>query len=288
MSGKARVIGFLLATLASPVALAQASFTNGQVLWNANGCEGCHDFLGAAGLQAVRDQIAQRPTPVSGLNFQKSLDALNAALTGTDLGGEDSSVMQGLFPAGTFSAAQLADLAAYIANMPTPAPTLSHSPFPGPVFPPTVIGATASQTVTVTNAGSAPLVFAINGAAAIATGPYSADYSVTGAQCQGMTLQPGTGSCTVTVQFRPLAGPDVARTASLALVTTAPATPTLVTLFGSVPAPAATAPPATPPAGAQPPTNSANAPSSGGGALPWQLVGLLLMAFIPGVRRRAR
>lgn len=289
MLGKARVIGFALAMLTSPMALAQ-SYTNGQTLFTDNACGSCHDFLGAMGLQAIRDQVAQRTTPVPGLNYSKSLMALNAALLGTDLD-NDLTGMDAQFPAGTFSAAQIADLATYIANMPNPAPTLTHLPFPVLVFAPTAVGATASQTVTVTNSGTAPLVFATNGAATIASGPFSADFSVSTAQassfCQGMTLQTN-GSCTVAVQFSPQAGSAFARSALLALVTTTTPNTTLVSMLGNLPgAPSpVTPPPATPPVGAQPPTNSANAPSSGGGALPWQVVGLLLLSLIPGIRRR--
>ena len=106
-----------------------------------------------------------------------------------------------------FSDAERADLATYIANLPNPTPILTHVPFPGPVFPPTSVGASVTQTVTVTNSGTAPLIFATNGAATIASGPFSADFTVSASQaasfCQGVTLQPNAGSCTVAVQFRP-------------------------------------------------------------------------------------
>jgi len=144
-------------------------------------------------------------------------------------------------------------------------------------------------TVTVTNSGTAPLIFATNGAAAIASGPFSADFVVSASQaasfCQGVTLQPNAGSCTVAVQFSPQAGAAFARSASLALVTTTAPNTTLVSMVGSLPgAPPASAPPGTPPA-TQPPTGSANSPSSGGGALPWQIAGLLLLAPISPRRR---
>lgn len=268
MLGKARVIGVALATLTSPLALAQGSFTNGQTLWD-NSCVGCHD------LQSRRDQITQRP-PI-GLTYPKSLDALTAALTGTDLDGQVTGMG---FLAPMLNTAQRADLATYIANMPDPAPILSHSPFPGPIFPPTAVGVTATETVTVTNIGTAPLIFATNGAATIATGAFSADFSVSTSQgasfCQGMTLQPNSGSCTVMVQFSPQPGSATARNASLALLTTT--STTLVSMLGDLPS---ATPPVTPA-----PINSANAPSGGGGALPWQAMGLLLLALIPRLRRR--
>jgi hypothetical protein len=59
-------------------------------------------------------------------------------------------------------------------------------------------------------------------------------------------------------------------------VTTTTPNTTLVSMVGSLPgAPPASAPPGTPPA-TQPPTGSANSPSSGGGALPWQIAGPLI------------
>ncbi len=285
MLGKARVIGFALAMLASPVALAQGSFTNGQTLFTDNACGDCHEFLGSVGLQAIRDQIAQRTTPQPGLNYTKSLMALTAALGGTDLD-NDATGMDAMF---MFTDAQRLDLATYIANLPNPTPIVSYSPAVGAVFSATAVGATSTQTVTVTNTGNAALVFATNGAATIATGPFFADFSVSTSQassfCQSVTLQPGVGSCTIMVQFSPQPGAATARQASLALVTTAPATPTLVSILGNLPgAPPPVTPPGAPPAGTPPPTNSANSPS-GGGALPWQALGLLL-ALIPAIRRR--
>jgi hypothetical protein len=282
MLNKVRVLGFALAMLTSPLVLAQ-SFNAGATLFANNGCDGCHDYLGATGLQAIRDQIAQRTTPVPGLNYSKSLMALTAALAGTDLD-NDLTGMDALF---MFTDAERADLATYIANLPNPTPILTHTPFPGPVFPPTAVGASVTQTVTVTNSGTAPLTFATNGAATIASGPFSADFVVSASQaasfCQGVTLQPNAGSCTVAVQFSPQAGASFSRSASLALVTTT--NTTLVSLAGSLPgAPPPGTPTGTPPA-TQPPTGSANSPSSGGGALPWQIAGLLLLALIP--RRRA-
>jgi Cytochrome c len=283
MLSKVKIIGFVLATLTSPLVLAQ-SFNAGATLFANNGCDGCHDYLGATGLQAIRDQIAQR-TPPPGLNYSKSLMALTAALAGTDLD-NDLTGMDALF---MFTDAERADLATYIANLPNPTPILTHVPFPGLAFPPTAVGASVTQTVTVTNSGTAPLTFATNGAATIASGPFSADFVVSASQaasfCQGVTLQPNAGSCTVAVQFSPQAGASFTRSASLALVTTTAPNTTLVSMSGSLPgAPAAGTPTGTPPA-TQPPTGSANSPSSGGGALPWQILGLLLLALIP--RRRS-
>lgn len=302
MQGKVKVLGLMLAMLfASPVAYAQGNFASGQMIWNDenNGCENCHDDgQGNGGVVAVRNQIRQRPLPVAGLTYQKSLNALNMALAGMDPDGNPTG-MDGLFPAPFFSAAQLADLAQYISNMPNPAPLVSYLPAIGPVFPATAVGASSTQVLTVSNTGTAPLIFANNGAASIATGPFSSDFTVNPSQaptfCQGKTLEPNVGSCTVSVLFSPQAGSATARNAQLTLTTTAPSTPTSVSMFGNLPVQAATTPPVTtpppaagtPPGGTTAPGNSANAPSDGGGgALPWQAAGLLLLALLAGMRRK--
>ncbi|MEP6609555.1 MAG: hypothetical protein ABJA83_12860 [Burkholderiaceae bacterium] len=284
MLSKAKIVGFALAVLTAPVAQGQAVYLDGETLFNNSACGDCHESPGAEGLQAIRNQIAQRLQPAPGLNYTKSLAALKAALDGVDLDTEATG-MDGLFPVGTFSDAMLANLAVYIANMPTPAPTLTYLPFPGPIFPPTAVGATSVQTITVTNTGTLPLVFAINGAAQIAAGQHADDYSVTAAQCQATTLQSGVGSCTVNIQFRPVAGTDVGRAASLSLQSTTSAAPAQIPLFGTL---QASAPASTPPTGTAPaPSTSANAPS--GGALPWQMIGVLLIALLPPrVRRSVR
>ena len=48
MLSKVRVIGFALAMLTSPLVFAQ-SFTAGATLFANNGCDGCHEYLGARG-----------------------------------------------------------------------------------------------------------------------------------------------------------------------------------------------------------------------------------------------
>jgi mono/diheme cytochrome c family protein len=136
MLSKVRAIGFALAMLTSPLVFAQ-NFNAGATLFANNGCDGCHEYLGATGRDAIRDQIAQRTTPVPGLNYSKSLMALTAALAGTDLDNDATGMDLLLF---MFTDAERADLATYIANLPNPTPILTHLPFPGPVFPPTAVG----------------------------------------------------------------------------------------------------------------------------------------------------
>ncbi len=249
-------------------AQAQDSGT-GLSLWNSNGCSGCHT------LALVQGRITARaPT---GLTFQKSLDALNAALTGTTLNGTVTG-MQGF--AAALTTQNRADLAAYIAGLPALAPQVTYAPTGGPQFPATAIGSTSSQTVTITNSGTAALVFATNNAVTIATGGDAADFRVTSSTCPGVTLQAGSGNCTINVTFQPLAGTATTRTASIGLSHNANGGSSLVPMLGIVAgAPSGTTPP---------PTGAANPPSSGGGgSLAWQWLGLLLLLTL-GTTRQAR
>ena len=196
------------------------------------------------------------------MSFAKALEALNAALTGTSLGNRITG-MNGLF---MLTTNQLGDLAAYIAALAGPAPSLQYSPLSGPIFPATAVGATASSTVTISNVGTADLVFVTNSAVTIATGGDAADFRVTASTCPGVTLPPYTGNCTVNVTFTPAAGSSLTRTASIGLTTTNGTT--LVPLAGSV---MAAAPPSA--------DSAANAPSSGGGGS----VGLVCVAALLGL-----
>jgi cytochrome c553 len=239
----------------------------GEALWNANGCSGCHT------LSKARTDITNRAP--AGMSFSKALAALNAALNGADLDGNVTGMAQ--FAPG-LTTANRNDLAAYIAGLSAPAPVISFAPAGGAIFPATAIGASASATVTVTNTGTAPLTFVTNNAVTVATGGDAADFRVTASSCPGVTLQPGSGNCTVNVAFTPTAGTALTRTASIGLSTTT--LTRLVPLQGTVMAGAA---PATPPAGggsaANPPTGG-----GGGGALDAAL-GVLALALL--ARRRA-
>jgi mono/diheme cytochrome c family protein len=251
---------WLLAVVAAS-AQSTGNSGNGQILFDNNACASCHT------LAAQRAQIANRAPNVGTLNFDKSLAALNAALSGTDLDGIATG-MNVQF--GSLTMQQRADIAAYIAGLPAPAPIVTYSPAGGPVFPATAVGSTSSATVTITNSGTADLVFVTNNAVTIATGGNDADFRVTASTCPGVTLQPNSGNCTINVTFQPLAGPAPTRTASLGLTTTTGVS--LVPMTGTV----AASPP--------PPPGAANPPSSGGGgALP--MLGLLLIAASAALRR---
>lgn len=239
---------------------------NGQILFNNNGCAGCHS------LAAQRAQITNRAPNAGTLTYDKSLAALNAALSGTDLDGV-STGMNVAF--GTLTTQQRADIAAYIAGLPAPAPIVTYAPAGGPVFPATAVGAMSSATVTITNTGTADLVFVTNNAVTIASGGDAADFRVTSSTCPGATVQPNTGSCAINVTFQPLAGASLTRTASLGL--TAVSGVSLVPMTGVVSS--STSPPPAPPGAANPPS------SGGGGAL--SLLGVVLLAMTAYVRRRA-
>jgi hypothetical protein len=232
-------------------------------------CSSCHSTTEAAAansLTIIRDHITARSTPAGAagtMSFAKTLEALDRALTGTTLSGAVTG-MNGFF---MLTTTQRGDLAAYIAGIAGPAPVLRYSPASGPIFPATAVGATASSTATITNAGTADLVFATNNAVTIASGGDAADFRVTSSSCPGTTLRPNSGNCTINVTFQPSAGASLTRTASIGL-TTASGT-SLVPLAGSVvagsPAPAAG-------------DSAANPPEAGGGGtLDWlAAVGLLL------------
>ncbi len=270
----ARILGAVLLVTADAPSMAQTTgdSTVGQQLFTTTlspPCEGCHSTTNSAAansLTSIRNSITNRATPAGAagtMSFGKALEALNAALNGTTLGGAVTG-MNLLFPA--LTATQRGDLAAYIAGLAGPAPSLQYSPLSGPIFPATAVGATASSTVTISNVGTADLVFVTNSAVTIATGGDAADFRVTASTCPGVTLPPYTGNCTVNVTFTPAAGSSLTRTASIGLTTTNGTT--LVPLAGSV---MAAAPPSA--------DSAANAPSSGGGGS----VGLVCMVALLGL-----
>jgi mono/diheme cytochrome c family protein len=233
-------------------------------------CSGCHSATNAAAansLTMIRERITARATQAGAagtMSFAKALEALDRALTGTTLGNAVTG-MNGLF---TLTSTQRGDLAAYIAGLAGAAPSLRYSPASGPIFPATAVGSTATSTVTITNVGTADLVFLANNAVTIATGGDAADFRVTASTCPGITLRPNSGNCTINVTFQPAAGASLTRTASIGL-TTATST-SLVPLAGSVSAPA----PATAGSAANPPA------TGGGGGLLWPWVVLLMAATV--------
>jgi hypothetical protein len=231
------------------------------------------------------------------LNFSKSLASLNASLTGIDLDGVATG-MSGY--SSLLSTTQRGDLAAYMAGLAAAAPALTYAPSGGAVFPATAAGATSAAVVTITNTGTANLVFAVNNAVSIASGGNAADFRITSSNCPGVTLQPNQGNCTINVTFQPVTGTATTRTASLGV--THNAGTSIVPMSGTVGTGSVTTPPVgsggstTPPAsggstaptsGSSPAaaTSSANAPLNGGaGSFPLAVVMLLVAATF---RRRA-
>ena len=249
----------LLASAACAQTTPPGNSTNGELLWNANGCSGCHTVT------KQRNDITAR-API-GMSFDKALAALNAALNGTDLDG-NASGMQSFAPG--LTTANRNDIAAYLAGLAGPAPILSYTPTGGAIFPATALGASSSSTVTIRNTGTAALTFATNNAVTIATGGDAADFRVNASTCPSVTLQPNTGNCTVNVTFTPAAGTSLTRTASIGVVTTS--STSLIPLAGSVAV------------AALPPSSAANPPASGGGgSFAWAWIGVLLAAAL---RRR--
>lgn len=249
----------LLASAASAQSTLPGNSTNGELVWNANGCSGCHTVTKQRGDITVRAP--------AGMSFDKALAALTAALNGTDLDG-NATGMQSFAP--SLSTTDRNDIAAYLAGLAGPAPVISYSPTGGAIFPATAVGASSSSTVTIRNTGTAALTFATNNAVTVATGGDAADFRVNASTCPAQTLQPNAGSCTIDVTFTPAAGASLTRTASLGLVTTTSAS--LIPLAGSV-------------AVVAPPSSAANPPATGGGGgLAFGGIGLLLAAAV--ARRR--
>jgi len=287
-AGNRLVRGVMAAMLTAIVGIASAQTTGdsnvGQQLFTTTlspQCSGCHSTTDPAAvnsLTSIRANITNRATPAgpSGtLSFEKASEALNAALSDISLGNKPTG-MKALF---MLTPAQVADLAAFIAGIAGPAPILRYSPASGPIFAATAVGGSASATATITNAGTADLVFATNNAVTIAPEGDAADFRVTASTCPGITLRPNSGNCTINVTFQPGAGASLTRTASIGLSTTNGTS--LVPLAGSVVAGSSSA------TSSAASDSAANPPASGGGgALHLSYFVLLLLPAL--VLRRAR
>jgi hypothetical protein len=282
LSSLLRVVGVAMLIVGAAPCSAQTSgdSTAGQQLFTTTlspQCSGCHSTTAPAAansLTSIRNAITNRATPAGAagtMSFAKALEALNAALTGTTLGGAVTG-MNGFY---TLTTTQRGDLAAYLAGLAGPAPIVSYAPTGGAIFTATAVGASSNATVTIRNTGTAPLTFATNNAVTIATGGDATDFLIASATCNpGSTLAANSGSCTITATFTPAAGASLTRTASIGIATTTSVS--LVPMQGSVSVPAAAAPP----------TGSANAPSSGGGgSLSWPAVILILASLLCCGRR---
>jgi hypothetical protein len=120
----------------------------------------------------------------------------------------------------------------------TSRPAIVFDPNPGLTFAGRPVGTTsASQTVTISNLGAAPLLIS----SIQPGGPDADEYSVSGDRCSGAPVVPGA-ICQVSVRFTPVT--EGAAIATLLAVSSAPTSPGGVPLMGT----ATPAPP--PPAGA--------------------------------------
>jgi mono/diheme cytochrome c family protein len=115
-----------------------------------------------------------------------------------------------------------------------PAPTMTLSPA-GPTYNiGTVQGGsmTAPTTITVTNSGTLALNWANPNGIELG-GANAADFQVGGTCSVGVPVGMGGGTCTITVVFRPAAGTNGPRTATLTLRSDAPNSPLTLTLNGT-------------------------------------------------------
>jgi mono/diheme cytochrome c family protein len=282
------------ACAAGPTALAQNA-ANGQVLYQTRvnfpvsgplNCEDCHG-------------------PAYLFRAASSAAAISGAIGGNRGGMSVYSFL---------SAAQVSDIAAYVATAlpPPPPPPVSPPPAGSPpaatpmaspnpaMLPNTVIGSTSSiVNVQFTNTAAANVTFATPAIGAVSgdTADFLVAAPTTGtAQCiSGRVMAPGT-SCWFGVQFKPTAAGT--RTATWAVNFLGSVAPRTLTMQGAAsttmapapaPAPAPTPGPAPAPAPAPSPS-SANAPTSGGGGAmdAASLLGLSLLAGLAGARRRLR
>jgi hypothetical protein len=165
----------------------------------------------------------------------------------------------------------------------TAAPEVGYTPAGGPVFAVTRAGTTSEAIrVTVTNRGTANMVFPASAAAAINTGFNPSDFRVEATTCVAASnLAPNTGNCTIDLVFAPPAAGAVVRSAILTVSYTGGSAqvPLMGVVDGATGTSATTAPPAT---GGSP----AAAPGSGGGGGALPLVLLSLLAIV-GLLRRA-
>jgi mono/diheme cytochrome c family protein len=212
------------------------------------------------------------------------------------------------------SAAQVADIAAYVTTAvpPPPPPPITPPPAGSPpaatpmaspnpaVLPNTTVGSTSAVVnVQFTNTAGGNVTFntpAIGAASGDAADFLVATPTAGTAQCISGRVMAAGMSCWFGVQFKPTAAGT--RTVTWTVNFVGSVAPRTLTLQGSAsatgapapaPAPAPSPTPSPAPAPAPSPT-SANAPTSGGGgALDWtSLLGLAALAGAAGTRRRTR
>ncbi len=196
----ARHAGACTALLLGGLATAQAAdalngkslYANGPVAGGAPRCAGCHTANPAANVSNV-------------LRGANDPAALSHAFTSVP-------AMISFAYASRFSAAEVADLAAYLGNPAVVAAPVANLAPLVLIFGSTGVGqSSAALTTTLSNSGSAALNL---GAIALA-GAAAADYSVSGGTCAAGAAIAPNANCTVQLTFRPTAAG--ARNASLTI-----------------------------------------------------------------------
>ncbi len=194
--GAALALALMLALPAAPAGAADALngkslYQNGPVTGGTS-CAACHGPSPAANVNGIL-AAANNPAVISGA-FAANRGGMGALYNGK------------------FTAAEIADLAAFIGNPSvTAAPVAALAPA-SLAFTGTTVGqSSAALAVTLSNTGSAPLNI---GAIALA-GNAPGDYAISGGSCaNGAALAAGAG-CTVQVTFRPTAAGTRAATLTI-------------------------------------------------------------------------
>ena len=201
--------------LANTQGVLGADASNGKTLYNYK-----------VGGIACSNVICHGPNPSANLNLTRA-----GGNNPTKIGNAITNNAGGTMGAAVkFTAAQLADIAAYIAKPdagPPTAPVVSVAPA-ALTFPSTTVGQSSSaQSAVVSNTGTAALVVA----SLRLSGVSSSDYSIAGGSCiSGGTVAAGA-SCTVAVTFKP--GAAGTRSASVDIVHNAVAAVSTISLAGA-------------------------------------------------------
>ncbi len=249
----ARVCAAALLSMAASAALAQSvpnasrggRLFSGTQAFNVSNppsaCTACH---------TIENRRAAIVQSTGSLTYDNALARLNVAI--------------GMFmqPYQDLPAQDRADLAGYLASLPSPEPAPAVDK-PLLTFAAATVGVESiPQTVVLRNANTSSGAMAMTVASVAVSGTHAADFRISADACTGQTLA-SNGACSVAVTFRP--GASGGRVAVLSLMHSATPSVTSVSLSGE---------------GA----SAAPAGSGGGGGVP--LAALLALFAAVGLRRR--